>query len=82
MFKDCQCEDEDPSPAKCGSVVDLGDWLEESFPDFTTVAEVAQLAVDMISKPQAHGEMFILRAGSRTWATRWVQLPAGRKFVW
>lgn len=49
---DCQCEDGDPSPAKCGSTVDLGDWLEESFPDFTTVAEVAQLAVDMISKPQ------------------------------
>lgn len=53
MFKDCQCEDGDPSPAKCGSTVDLGDWLEESFPDFTTVAEVATLAVDMISKPQA-----------------------------
>jgi len=50
---DCQCEDGDPSPAKCGSTgPDLGDWLEESFPDFTTVAEVAQLAVDMISKPQ------------------------------
>lgn len=63
IVKDCQCEDGDPSPAKCGSTgPDLGDWLEESFPDFTTVAEVAQLAVDMISKPQADGEAFF--AGS------------------